>query len=232
MKKRRFHGQFQPPVDQYLFERYFPTLRGGISLECGAQDGLADSSCLFFEERRGWKSVNVEASPPIFERLRRNRPHSTNIHLALSNRQGIARFTHVVSPQYGDNFGNGSLTHLPAHRDALSKEGCQFVEYEVRTVTYPDLIAEAGISRLDLFVLDVEGHEAQVFESMRQGALLPSVLCVEHGHFGVEKMQEMLAGLPFRFDSSLHVNSYYVNTLNPPAKPGVLARLWDRVRGD
>lgn len=45
-------------------------------------------------------------------------------------------------------------------------------------------------------------------------------------------MREMLAGLPFRFDSSLHVNSYYVNTLNPPPKPGVLARLWDRVRGD
>ena len=151
---------------------------------------------------------------------------------SLSNQSGIARFTHVVSPQYGDNFGNGSLTHLPAHRDALAKEGCQFVEHEVRTVTYPELIAEAGISRLDLFVLDVEGHEAQVFESMRQGALLPSVLCVEHGHFGVEKMREMLAGLPFRFDSSLHVNSYYVNTLNPPSKPGALARLWDRVRGD
>lgn len=232
MKKRRFHGQFDPPVDQYLFERFFPTLRGGVSLECGAQDGLADSSCLFFEESRGWRSINVEASPPIFERLRRNRPRSTNLNVALSNRAGTARFTHVASPQYGDNFGNGSLTHTPAHRDALTKEGCRFVEHEVRTVTYPELIAEAGVTRLDLFVLDVEGHEAQVFESMRQGALLPSVLCVEHGHFGVEKMREMLDGLPFRFDSSLHVNSYYVNRLNPPAKPGALARFWDRVRGD
>lgn len=232
MKKKRFHGQFDPPVDQYLFERFFPTLRGGVFLECGAQDGLADSSCLFFEESRGWKGVNVEASPPIFERLRQNRPRSTNLHVALSDKSGMARFTHVNSPHYGDNFGNGSLTHLPAHREALSQEGCRFVEHEVRAVTYPELIAEAGISRLDLFVLDVEGHERQVFESMRQGALLPSVLCVEHGHFGVEKMREMLAGLPFRFDSALHVNSFYVNELNPPAKPGVLARLWDKVRGD
>ena len=67
---------------------------------------------------------------------------------------------------------------------------------------------------------------------MRQGALLPSVLCVEHGHFGVDKMREMLAGLPFRFDSSLHVNSFYINELNPPEKPGALARFWDRMRGD
>jgi hypothetical protein len=42
----------------------------------------------------------------------------------------------------------------------------------------------------------------------------------------------MLGGLPFRFDSALHVNSFYVNELNPPARPGALAKLWDRVRGD
>lgn len=231
MKKPRFHGQFDPPVDRYLFERFFPTLRGGVSLECGAQDGLADSSCLFFEESRGWRSVNVEASPPIFERLRRNRPSSTNLNVALSNRSGTARFTHVVSPEYGDNFGNGSLGHLPVHREELSRQGCSFVEHEVRTVTYPELISEAGLTRLDLFVLDVEGHEPQVFESMRHGALLPSVLCVEHGHFGVEKVRAMLSGLPFRFDSELHVNSFYVNELSPPARPSFLARLWDRVQG-
>jgi FkbM family methyltransferase len=232
MSKRCFYGQFNPPVDQYLFERFFPTLRGGISLECGSYDGIAESSCYFFEKHRGWHGVNVEASPPIFPQLRRNRPNSTNIHAALSDKAGMGRFTHVISPIHGENFGNGSLTHQPGHRAELVKEGCSFVDYEVRMITYPELIAEAGITRLDLFVLDIEGHEAPVIESMRQGALLPSVLCVEHGHFGVEKMRQMLAGLPFRFDSSLHVNSYYVNTLNPPSRPGALARLWDRVRGD
>ncbi len=232
MSKRRFYGQFEPPVDRYVFERFFPTLRGGVALECGAYDGIAESSCYFFEKHRGWHGVNVEASPPIFAQLERNRPNSTNVHAALSNLSGVARFTHVISPVHGENFGNGSLTHQPGHHAELIKEGCRFVDYDVRTVTYPELIAEAGISRLDLFVLDIEGHEAPAIESMRQGALLPSVLCVEHGHFGVDKMREMLAGLPFRFDSSLHVNSFYINVLNPPEKPGALARFWDRMRGD
>lgn len=232
MNQRRYYGQFDPPVDQYLFERFFPTLRGGVSLECGSYDGIAESSCYFFEKHRGWHGVNVEASPPIFPQLQRNRPRSTNVHAALSNHSGTARFKHVISPQHGENFGNGSLAHQPAHHAELIKEGCSFVDYEVRTITYPELIAEAGIVRLDLFVLDIEGHEAPAIESMRQGALLPSVLCVEHGHFGVEKMREMLGGLPLRFDSALHVNSFYVNELNPPARPGALAKLWDRVRGD
>ena len=81
-------------------------------------------------------------------------------------------------------------------------------------------------------MLDVEGHELQVIDGMRQAALLPSVLCVEHGHFGVEKLRAALAGLPYRFDSSLHVNSFYVNEQHPPRKPSLIWRLWDRFRGD
>ena len=232
MSKRRFYGQFDPPVDQYLFERYFPTLRGGVSLECGAYDGITESSCYFFEKYRGWHSVNVEAAPPIFPQLQSNRPRSTNVHAALSNRSGSARFTHVISPQHEENFGNGSLSHQPGHHAALIREGCRFVDYEVRTITYSDLIAEARISRLDLFVLDIEGHEAPAIEGMRQGALLPRVLCVEHGHFGVEKTRDMLAGLPFRLDSVLHANSFFVNELNPPPKIGFMDRIWNKLGKD
>ena len=232
MKQRRFYGQFDPPVDQYLFERFFPTLRGGVSIECGSHDGITESSCYFFEKHRGWHGVNVEAAPPIFPRLLLNRPNSTNIHAALSSRSGTSRFSHAISPVHGENFGNGSLSHQEAHLAELLRDGCRFTDYEVRTITYAEMIAEAGINRLDLFVLDIEGHEAAVIESMHQGAMLPSVLCVEHGHFGVEMMRGMLAGLPFRFDSALHANSFYVNELKPPPKPGALARLWDKVRGD
>lgn len=230
MSKRHFYGQFDPPVDQYLFERFFPTLRDGVSLECGAYDGITESSCYFFEKYRGWHCVNVEASPPIFPQLQRNRPNSTNVHAALSNQAGTARFTHVISPQHGENFGNGSLSHQPGHHADLLRQGCRFVEYQVRTITYPELIAEARISRLDLFVLDIEGHEAPVIESMKQGALLPSVLCVEHGHSGVDRTREILAGLPFRLDSILHANSFFINELSPPPKTSLMARIRDKLR--
>ena len=138
----------------------------------------------------------------------------------------------MISPKYEENFGNGSLSHQPEHYAELISQGCRFVDYEVRTITYPDLIAEARISRLDLFVLDIEGHEAPAIESMRQGALLPRVLCVEHGHFGVEKTRDMLAGLPFRLDSVLHANSFFVNELNPPPKIGFMDRIWNKLGKD
>jgi hypothetical protein len=36
----RFYGQFDPPVDRFLFERYFAgSKRPGVFIECGAFDG-------------------------------------------------------------------------------------------------------------------------------------------------------------------------------------------------
>ena len=210
---KKFYGQFNPPVDQYIFERFFPNLLGGVSLECGAYDGIQESSCNFFEESCGWNSVNIEASPPIYAQLVKNRPKSININAALSNRSGVDHFKHAIHPHHGENFGNGSLTHLPAHYSELVSAGCHFREYQVRLMTYGELLAETGLSRLDLFVLDVEGHELEVIEGMRKASVLPRLLCIEHGHFGVETICEALAGLPFVYDSSLHVNSFFVNKL-------------------
>ena len=57
----KFYGQFNKyPVDKILYDRYFKDFNGqGISLECGAADGINISSTKFFEETLGWKTINV-----------------------------------------------------------------------------------------------------------------------------------------------------------------------------
>ena len=52
------------------------------------------------------------------------------------------------------------------------------------------------------------------------------------GQVGIEKTQDMLAGLLFRLDSVLHVNSFFVIELNPPPKTGFMDRLRDKLRRD
>jgi hypothetical protein len=58
-------------------------------------------------------------------------------------------------------------------------------------------------------VLDVEGHEPQVIAGMADSPVLPRVLCVEHGHRGVEGTTRLLAPLGYRYDFSSHNNSMY-----------------------
>lgn len=210
MNNIRFYGQFQPPVDKFLFERYFKEKRDGTLIECGAFDGQLESSCKFFEEFMGWKSINIEASPPVYNNLIKNRPNSINYNVALSNSSGVARFSHVISPDMGENFGNGSLSHLDVHKNALIKEGCKFVNYDVKTITYKQLIEMTKIKKLDLMVLDVEGHELSVIEGMIGSTVLPEIFCIEHGHLGVEKVRSALSKLPYKYDTSLHVNSFFI----------------------
>lgn len=205
----RYYGQWNPPVDKVLHENYFKDKNNGVCIECGALDGVLESSCKFFEEFKGWTCVNVEPAPPTYEMLCKNRPDSINIMAALSNKSGTATFTHAIHPSYGQRFGNGSLAHTKDHKQSLLRDGCKFETYEVETITYQGLLNRSGIKSLDLFVLDVEGHELQVLEGMKNAILLPKIFCIEHGHLG-NKLNNHLNELGYKFDMKSHNNSFYI----------------------
>ena len=209
----QFYGQFDPPVDRFIYERYFrgrPT--PGLCIECGAFDGLTESSCKFFEESLGWSAINVEPFPHAFRDLVRNRPRSRNLRAALSDHQGTAEFTAAIHPALGYRFGNGSLSHLPAHRKELDRIGCTYESYPVETLTYADLLKRFEVRQVDLFVLDVEGHEPSVLKGMADLPLeqLPRVFCVEFGNIGLEAARAAVEPLGFVFDATSHINAFFL----------------------
>jgi FkbM family methyltransferase len=208
-----FYGQFDPPVDRFLYERYFAgRQRPGVAIECGAFDGVTECSCKVFEESLGWTCINVEPYPPAFDKLVANRPHATNLNVALSDTTGTAEFTAVIHPVFGADCNNGSLRHTDQHRQHLDGIGCTYRQYRVPTTTYAELVTKQQLSSVDLFVLDVEGNEREVLEGMRNAppVLLPAIICIEHGHLGVDALKPMLATLGYAFDTTSFVNSFYV----------------------
>ncbi len=208
-----FFGQFDPPLDKVLFERYFEGRQTpGVCIECGAFDGVTDSTCKFFEDALGWTAINVEPYPWAFERLTRNRPNATNLKAALSNQDGCATFTAAIHPRLGPFFGNGSLSHQPAHRSDLEAMGCQFESYEVETLTYRRLLDSCQIEEVDLLVLDVEGHELEVLRGFDCVSLerRPRICCIEHGSIGLNALRGAMHQLGYVFDGSAEVNSFFL----------------------
>jgi FkbM family methyltransferase len=207
----RFYGQFGPPVDCFIFDRYFPdrSIRG-ICVESGAFDGVTESSCKFFEETMGWQSYNIEPMPNAFERLIANRPKSKNYNFAFSDRCGTATFRQVSHPELGLHFGNSSLSHTELHLKDLRDRGCQFDEIEVPTITWREWVAQEKIPFVDLLVLDVEGHELQVIEGMVASPVLPDIICVEIGHLDFGRIRQGLAGRGYVYDVTSHVNAYFI----------------------
>jgi FkbM family methyltransferase len=210
---KNFYGQFEPPVDQFIFERYFPNKEiKGTFVECGAFDGLTECSCKAFEESMGWKGYNIEPVPWIYERLCQNRPLSRNLNFALSNTIGEATFKAVDHPTFGKDCTNGSLTHTTAHSALLQEMGCTLLEVQVPLCTWIDFINKENITHIDLLVLDVEGHELSVIEGMHGCEILPDVICIEVGHLPFEAIRSALSKFNYIYDISSHVNAYFIKS--------------------
>lgn len=208
----QFYGQWDPPVDAVLYERYFTDRHNGICIEAGAYDGVEESSCKMFEESLGWTAVNCEPVPFIFNLLCANRPDALNLNVALSDRRSTGSFTQAVHPDRGHRFGNGSLSHAASHTDLLTAQGCTFDTFEVETITYAELVAALDLRRVDLLVLDVEGHEPAAIAGMAgcPDHLLPAVMCIEYPNTGLDVLSSLVDRLGYVLDGTSFNNAFYI----------------------
>jgi len=190
----KFYGQFYPPLDQLLYERYFKDFSGkGVCLECGAVDGVNISSTKFFEESLGWTAINIEAHPGSFENLIVNRPNSININVALSDTKGES---YLVT---GKNF------FLRAY---LVKENRKNT-VKVKKDTYKNIIDKLPVDHIDLMVLDVEGHEKQALNGMIGSRIIPNFLCVENNHVRRKSIEDITELMGYKYDSTITINDIY-----------------------
>ena len=209
----KFYGQFNPSVDKVIYERYFSNKLNGISIECGAFDGLTENCTKFFEDTLKWKTINIEPLNNVYEKLISNRPKSVNMNIALSNINSIQNIRNYSHPHFKYNWGNASIKHSIEHLKYLENiSNNTYKDQPIQTITYSKLIEQLNITNLDLFILDVEGHELEVLEGMIDCDVLPDVFVIEHGHKSVGFCDEALSKLnsKYKLDYVSFVNSFYI----------------------
>lgn len=204
-----YYGQQR--LDEVLHRRFFNPKENGFFVECGAYDGLTESTCKFFEESLNWTGLNIEPVPFIFERLLNNRPNCINECVALSDNNNTHMFSHAIHPRLQRNFGNGSLKHTQFHLDELNKEGCTFEQFEVQCRTFDVLFKKHNLPPIDLFVLDVEGHELQALDGILQipENFLPKVFCIEYTLSGLKEITGRLSKF-YNFDDQYEHNAFFL----------------------
>lgn len=206
----RFYGQHQnPQVDEYLYNTFFKGKKNGFFIEAGAHDGVYDSSCRSFEQFLGWKGINIEADAGLFSLLKRNRPNSLNLHLGLSSQENSGNeleFTTTVSTN-GTNPGHGGFSIPKSRVDNFCKTTKLF-KVLVPSKSVKDLLSDLKIEKVDLFVLDVEGHEVEVITGM-EGGCLPRVVCVEYPISGLDRIKKAITPLGYTFHSVVHNNAHF-----------------------
>lgn len=167
-------------LDLRLAERI--SLKRGVFVEAGANDGVSQSNTLYFEKYRGWRGLLVEPVPELFEKCRKNRPKCAVENFALVSRdyrepRVAMRYCNLMSTVKGAlKTEEAELKHL---RDGAAVQKVQTYEFDAPARTLSSILTERSILKVDLLSLDVEGYEADALLGLDFNVHRPSWMIVE-----------------------------------------------------
>ena len=157
---------------------------GGIFVEAGANDGLAQSNTAYLEYYFGWRGLLIEPIPELARQCREKRPRALVEQCALvpfgfPDATISMTYCNLMSLVRG---ARGAREDDEAHVTAglqylRSGERPYAVKVPARTLT--SVLGAHHISRCDLLSLDVEGYEAQVLRGLDFDRHAPRYILVE-----------------------------------------------------
>ena len=165
-------------VDELLEGR-----RNGFFVECGAFIGEALSDTLFFELERNWTGILIEAHPEYHREILRKNRHALVLRACLSSNPHPS-FVKFRLTGYGS--GVSSLSKNVARNDTTVPET------DVQCFSLNSIMEAIGIRHIDFMVLDVEGSELPVLETIDWTKLSVDVFSIEYSDYNrVSKLNKI-----------------------------------------
>jgi FkbM family methyltransferase len=151
----------------------------GFFIEAGGHDGYTQSNTYFLERFRGWHGIIVEPMREMAAEARRNRRDARVFQCALAPPDSGAA---EIEMEFGDLFT--TVRGSRAADDDWVQGGLVlgWRDHRVERVparTLSSLLDEAGVDRVDLLSLDVEGYEDQALRGLDLSRHAPTWILVE-----------------------------------------------------
>jgi len=157
--------------------------RGGFFVECGAFRGDQYSDTLFFELERNWTGILIEAHPDYHREIltKNRRALVLRACLSPSRRPGTVKFKL-------NGWGSG-VSALNKNSRMSDK---RVPETDVQCFSLNSIMTAIGVRHVDFMVLDVEGSELPVLETIDWARLSIDVLSIEYSDRNrVEKLNKI-----------------------------------------
>jgi len=153
-------------VDNLLKQR-----RNGFFVECGAFRGEDLSDTLFFELERNWTGILIEAHPEYHQEILmiNRRALVLRACLSFSQRPGLVKFRLMGWESGVSDF----------HKNVKAADKT-IPETHVQCFSLNSIMAAIGIRHIDFMVLDLEGSELPVLETIDWTRLSVDVFSIEY----------------------------------------------------
>ena len=162
----RFFGRGSP-----LYSGKDEWKRGGTFLEIGGLDGITFSNTLLLEQCLGWQGVLVEAQPANAQLMFQNRP------CAFNYAEGVCQPAGLIYMSKEKGVSHDLSTRVNA---ASISGGVNKLLYDsVPCRPLSDIVLDAGLRRINVMFVDVEGAEFKVLQTFDFSVVQVDVLIVE-----------------------------------------------------
>ncbi len=156
----------------------------GFFIDVGAFHPIEISNTYFFY-RRGWRGINIDATPGVMKAFKIFRPEDTNLEIGISDKECTMPF-YIFDLRALNTFSLKGVEYAKATFGIEPREVVQvsFVPLSVILDKYvPDKVA------IDFMSIDVEGADEIVLRSNNWDKYRPLVICIEN-HESFEKFQD------------------------------------------
>jgi FkbM family methyltransferase len=179
-KFKKFNGYNQLDVKLLKYINF----KNGFYIDCGANDGVNQSTTWYFEKSLCWKGLLIEAIPEVFIQLKKNRgPKNFFENCALVSskfKKGNAEFFYNKK----DTLTGGTLRSDNSIKKIIPAKTLDSI-----------LKKNPTIKIIDLFSLDVEGNEFEVLGGTSLNKI--RYILVETNNF--KKLNNVLNAKEFKF---------------------------------
>lgn len=192
---------YSNPVYETL-RKYFLSRQYVQFIQIGANDGISNDPIREFVIRNPeWHGVFVEPLPEFFNQCKYNysyyKPERFQfIQAAVSESPGSLNLWKIKDtelakfPLFSRGMASVNPNHIIKHfpNVDVSKTVEKIV---VPCITYSALVEQTKFSQVDLLVLDVEGHEPEILQSIEGEKIKPTAILFEISHLDPSNLQDI-----------------------------------------
>lgn len=204
-----YYSQFG---EDEILAKIFNEKNNGLCIEVGANDGINDSTTMYFE-KIGWDCILVEPNPVLCNLIRASRS-ATLVEVAASDRSGEA--TLFVAEGAERAHGVSTISSSEESLSKITSYGFSYREIKVQTKTLEEILNEVKLDgQIDFISIDVEGHELEVLKGFSVERWSPTVILLEdNSNYDNPDVSDYLRKVDYLPFLRTGVNNWYAHRKN------------------
>jgi FkbM family methyltransferase len=157
--------------EELIVRHFFRDKRGGVFVDVGAAHYELDSSTYYLEKELGWTGVAVDANDAYAADWRAHRAASQLFTYIVTDHGGTTEEFYRVKGKYFMSSASKDWA------ENVAKE--PYETLHVPTITMNELLAKAGVTKIDFLTMDIESGEPAALAGFDIDRYAPALVCVE-----------------------------------------------------